>query len=312
MAQPFKNFTEQIKKLKIEKALRIDDEPYAINALKHIGYYALISGYKDLFKDNTTGQYLSTARFEDIVSLYLFDESLRELFLRYLLKIERHLRSLISYYFTELYGESQAYYLDRNNYNYTTSTSRNINRLVTTLSNLANSNTDYSYINFNRQHYQNVPLWVLINAVSFGTLSKMYQYSSHSIRSKVSHEFDYLNERELERILSVITKFRNVCAHGERLYSYITRNDIPDLLLHSKLKIPKTNGQYIYGKHDLFAVVIAFKYMLERKDFLEFKNQLVKMIKQFLNKTSAISEKQLYEKMGFPDNWADITRYHKI
>ena len=38
---------------------------------------------------------------EEIVSLYEFDESLRELFLHYLLHIERHIRSLLSYYFTE-------------------------------------------------------------------------------------------------------------------------------------------------------------------------------------------------------------------
>ena len=54
-----------------------------------------------------------------------------------------------------------------------------------------------------------------------------------------------------------MTKFRNVCAHGERLYSYQTRNDIPDTALHHKLGIPKNGTQYSMGKHDLFAIVIA-------------------------------------------------------
>ena len=42
--------------------------------------------------------------FEEIVSLYKFDAELRELFFKYLLQIERQMRSLMSYYFTEMYG----------------------------------------------------------------------------------------------------------------------------------------------------------------------------------------------------------------
>ena len=33
--------------------------------------------------------------------------------------------------------------------------------------------------------------------------------------------------------------FRNICAHGERLYSYKTKNAIPDFPIHDKLGIIK-------------------------------------------------------------------------
>lgn len=312
MAQPFQNYKQQISKLKNEKQLNITDEVYAENVLKHIGYYALVSGYKDLFKNKETHKYIDGARFEDIVALYCFDEDLRELFLRYLLKIERHFRSLISYSFTEKYGETQSCYLDKNNYNYSRANQSGVDRLIDVFYKLANDNSNYTYINYNRNTYNNVPLWVLVNAVSFGTLSKFYSFSQHDIQSKISHEFPMLNERELRQILAVITKYRNVCAHGERLFSYMTKNDIPDLQLHNKLNIPKINNQYKYGKHDLFAVVISFRYLLEHDDFIAFKQRLSKIIQNLLSTTDLISEEHLYTKMGFPKNWKKITLYRKI
>lgn len=61
--------------------------------------------------------------------------------------------------------------------------------------------------------------------------------------------------------------FRNICAHGERLYSYKTKNAIPDFPIHDKLGIIKKGKQYECGKHDLFAVVIALRYLLPKNLF---------------------------------------------
>ena len=40
-------------------------------------------------------------------------------------------------------------------------------------------------------------------------------------------------------ILTIMVKFRNVCAHGERLFTYRTTDSIPDLPIHMKLGIDK-------------------------------------------------------------------------
>ena len=73
------------------------------------------------------------------------------------------------------------------------------------------------------------------------------------------------------KFLKVLTLYRNVCAHNERLFSYHTYIDIPDTLIHKKLDIPKNTSKYIFGKNDLFCVVIAFRYLLPQTDFLIFK-----------------------------------------
>lgn len=237
MAKPFLSFKDQIEKLENEKQLKIPDHAYAEQMLGEIGYFSLIGGYKSPFKNSTTKKYRDGVSFEDIVALYKFDENLRELFLKYILQIERHIRSLLSYYFTEKYGEQQSFYLDAKNYIGSPKRKSDVAKLIGTLDTLANKNSDYPYINHQKTVYGNVPLWVLVNGLTFGTLSKFYGLVTSDIRVKISKNFSGVNEKQLEQYLKVITKFRNVCAHNERLFSYQTRNDIPDTALHKKLSI---------------------------------------------------------------------------
>lgn len=311
MPKPFLSFEEQIHYLETDKNLRIPDHEYAKIMLKRIGYFSLIGGYKIPFKNPTTRKYQDGTRFEDIVALYHFDENLRELFLKYILKIERHIRALLSYHFTEKYGEQQCEYLNPMNYAMSRKNADGISRLVSALGKLANHNSDYPYINHQRQAYGNVPLWVLFNGVTFGSLSKFYSFTTQDIQSKVAKNFDNVNQKQLEQYLSVITKYRNVCAHGERLFSYQTRNDIPDTALHAKLGIPKNGSQYIMGKHDLFAVVITFRYLLPGEDFIRFKASLTNVIQHYLRSSGAMSDIDLYRYMGFPSNWNKLTAYKK-
>ena len=97
MPKPFLTYAQQIQKLK-DKNLVIPDEPSATAILHRYGYFALITGYKDLLKNRTTKCYLDGTTFDDIVAIYHFDEQLRELTFRYLLHIERHIRSSLSWY----------------------------------------------------------------------------------------------------------------------------------------------------------------------------------------------------------------------
>ena len=120
-----------------------------------------------------------------------------------------------------------------------------------------------------------------------------------------------INEKQMVSILAVLVKFRNVCAHGERLFTYRTADSIPDLPIHRKLKITQKGSQYVNGKNDLFSVVIALRYMLNDQWYKEFIKELKALIDKYLKKHDSISEQELYEKMGFPENWRKITRYRK-
>ena len=308
MPKPFMTYEQQLTKLKEEKHILIPDEVKAKAKLQEIGYYSLVTGYKHIFRIPGQKIYKSGTSLDEIVSLYEFDENIRALFLRYLLHIEQHLRSLLSYYFTEKYGENQSAYLNPTNYNSIAKHQAGISRLISELTRLSQS-TQYPYIEYQRNTYNNVLLWVLVNAMTFGSLSKMYIFLTSDLQTKVSKNFLHVNEKQLRQYLTVLTKFRNVCAHNERLFSYRTKDTIPDTILHQKLCISKTGNAYILGKRDLFAMVIAFRYLLSPNEFHTFKKSLTQCIDKLLKATNHIAEDELLNAMGFPLNWKKISTY---
>ena len=87
MKKSFLTIQEQILFLVNEKNILIEDPIFAESKLKQIGYFSLIGGYKLPFKNLSTNKYKNGTRFEDIVALYYFDENIRELFLKYILKV---------------------------------------------------------------------------------------------------------------------------------------------------------------------------------------------------------------------------------
>lgn len=162
-----------------------------------------------------------------------------------------------------------------------------------------------------RKKYHNVPLWVATNAMTMGQTSAFYQYMPNDIQVKVSKASPQYTEKQLHQFITVIAKCRNVCAHGERLFDFRTTDMIPDTLLHSKLGISCKKGLYQNGKKDLFAVVIALRYLISDAEFKIFRRNLVLLIKDVLKKCPHLTEDQFLKEMGFPKNWAKITRYKK-
>lgn len=130
-----------------------------------------------------------------------------------------------------------------------------------------------------------------------------------SIKSKVSVHYSNITGKELIQYLKVLTVFRNICAHNERLFSFETRFEIPDTALHKKMDIPQKGTQYLYGKHDMFALLIAFRNLLGKDDFKSLKKELTKLINRFCTATSPAQKNKLLQAMHFPSNWSSITRY---
>lgn len=219
--KPFLTYQELLVKLSDDKNLIIPDLESAKSILTDISYYALMNGYKSLYYDRITRQYVTGTSFNDILALYYFDERLR----------------------------------------------------------------------------------------SLGQISKMYSLLAASLKAKISLHFHAVSEKELAQYLKALTHFRNVCAHNERLFSFRCRIDIPDTRLHGKLSIPRKGTQYLQGKSDLFAVVIALRYLLSRKDFSTFRQELSRLISMLLKQSPMLPEERLLTAMGFPGGWKSLTRY---
>lgn len=309
--KPFLTYQEQIKKLKIDKGLQIDDEEQAIALLKHYSYFDLISGYKSLFKDKA-GNYKIHTSINDIYALYCFDDEIRAIFLKYILMIEKHIKSLISYSFCDENGEEQQLYLNVTKYNYIEKNQDEINDLVSRLKKIIDEPKNYPYVKHQKKKHNNVPLWVMMKALTLGTVSKMYSFLPQKIQFSISKEFDYVHEGMLIQMLDLLSRVRNVCAHSERLYDYrYKKGTIDDTDIHRILNISVKKNNYIKGKNDLFAVVIIFKYLLSENDFQQFVNKLEATIDHLFDQTKCIESKQLLKCMGFPDNWKDIRNCSK-
>lgn len=294
MNKPFITYTAQVEKLTNEKHLIVTDTNFSITSLKNISYFGLIGGYKDPFIDVQTHKYINNTTFEDIVALYEFDEELRGLFFKYLCHIEIKLRSSISYYFCQKHGERQEEYLNPNNYSTSPKSKRGVIKLIKILDNVANKNKDHKYLVYQRNKYHNVPLWVILNALTFGQISKIFEFLPQKMQGLICQNFGNIKKNDMIKYLKVLTLYRNVCAHNERLFSHHTYSSIPDTFIHKKLNIPKHHSKYICEKNDLFCVVITFRYLLPQADFLVFKKHLMHIFNQYEKKNSNLKLDKLY------------------
>jgi hypothetical protein len=81
---------------------------------------------------------------------------------------------------------------------------------------------------------------------------------------------------------------------------------IPNNKYHIKLDIPAREDEYIYGKNDLYALVIMLKYLLRDEDFRELIRETEYEISLLDAKVSIISVEKILNRIGFPSNWRDI------
>lgn len=301
----FLTYDEQIAFLEEKKGLIISDKEYAKGILLKIGYFPLINGYKEVFKESINDQFKKGTTFEDIYELYSFDNDLRNIFLKYILMAERNIKSSLSYHFCKEYGDLQSDYLDAGNYDYTGKKKNVIDKMLKIMAGQLRHDSDYVYIRHYMTTYKYVPLWVLMNVLTIGQLSKIYASQKGRIQIKVCRDFGPLKINEMGKILAVMTKFRNVCAHNDRLFDFRTKDALLDRNIYDRLGIPKYKDRYKYGKNDLYAQVIILKLLLADEDFRVFLHDLKTCFKNHP------IYKEVLVKMGFSENWEQIGRIRK-
>lgn len=313
MDKPFKTYEELVVKLRDEKKLNIPDESRVIELLKKHSYFSLVSGYKSLFK-LPNGEYRPGTTIEDLLALFEFDNQLRDIFFHAIQIIEKHIKSLLSYAFVEKYGESQAAYLDFHNYQFVGLSQEDtyfrcaeVKRLIQVFTDKVRPPFGQKYLEHQWNQHQNIPLWVLLKAVTLGTASKMYSLCTQDIQASVSKEFPQVLEHQLTGMLDLLTGVRNVCAHNERLYDFNTgkKRAIQAMPLHAQLGIGKKKSYYKKGQSDLFAAVVCFKYLLPPDEFQTTMGELKEAINSLCTRTKQFQENKILCCMGFPPNWYD-------
>ena len=313
MEKEFKTYDEQIEILASRgiQILSSADKSAAKKALQHYGYYNLINGYKKPFLDSnntpTEDKYKDGTKINEIIALYNFDGNIRKIFFKYILLIETNVKNLIAYSFTKAHPQEN--YLVFTNFNRSLRDSEKlITNLISDIQRQISSRVSDPCISHYLQNYGYIPLWVLNGILTLGTISNFYKVMNQSERQEVSKIFK-IQDKELENILMYITPIRNFCAHNNRLYCYRTKRPLTDLTIHSQLAIPRNSeskNEYIYGKRDLFAAVLAMKVLLSDMEFKKMLKELNNALNIFRPNMHIIEESELLSFMGFPTDWRKL------
>lgn len=276
---------------------------FAKKKLQRIGYYNLINGYSSLFWDKEKDDiYLTGTTISEIYNLYLFDQKLREIFLRNILPFETNIKALIAYYFPMEHSET--HYLTYTNFDVSRrDASKNITGLIAEVQRQISGRVNDPSISHYLKKYGYIPLWVLNNILTMGTISKFYSVMQQKERQMISKTF-HLSDIELENILTYVSSIRNFCAHGNRLYCYRSKRPLRDTNLHQKMNIDKTpSNEYVCGKRDLFAALIALKLTLSKTEFRKLVKEIDIAIKNLQQYIHTIEIDLVLKSMGFPVDW---------
>lgn len=248
------------------------------SALKTIGYYRL-RGYSFQLYDNVTKKYIAGTQFEDILALYHFDRELSSLIFAMISNIEVALRvrlvDALLVHGDALILQDSSIFKDKENY------WKNMSSIA---SEIARSNDVFIKHNFDR-HEGEVPVWAVVEVLSFGTLSKIiknlktgpgttfsilasnYQYTSRK-GNLVNPSKDMLTSW-----VHAISVLRNICAHNSRIYNR-TIHTAPEVLAADRvLPTPAHNG--------LYQILLAMKYLRSTDaEWMNFVEELDKLLKR--------------------------------
>ncbi len=304
-AKVFKTIEEQIQIL-ISKGLTIEDYDKTSEILLRENYFFL-NGYRSPFLITGTKRFVEGSTFEELYSLFTFDRYFRNIIFKNVLIVENNYKSIFSYVLSKKYGYKEKDYLNVNNFNRNKDTNRQINDLLRKLKRQIRIN---GYQHQATSHYINnygyIPMWVSVKVLSFGLMSELFSILKDVDRGEIASYYN-ISADELEDYLSILSNYRNLCAHEDILYNHETQKEIEDTTYHELLEIPQIDGEYIYGKHDIFALIIILKQMLTHTDFKMMMNEIDYEIEWLSSKLHSINIQKVLYRMGFPDNYKQIS-----
>lgn len=305
MRKEFKTINEQLDILK-DRGLIIEDELVAKDTLLRENYF-FIMGYRHLFmKSAKESKFIPGTTFGELYSLFTFDRNFRNIIFKNVLVIENQLKSVTSYQLSKKYGYREKDYLNPKNFTPDKYKARRVKDLIDKMKrqiriNASSHNATVHYIN----NYGYIPLWVLVKVLSFGIVCELYTILKREDQLEIAEVFGTTPE-VLEDILVILSNYRNLCAHEDIVFEHRTERVIPDTKYHEMMNIPKMDGEYIYGKNDLFAIIIIFKILLNKKDFRIMMKEVEYEIELLDGRVDTISINKVLDRMGFPKDYINI------
>ena len=229
-SKPWLPIAAQVQKLK-DRGLVINDVTEAERTLRYANYYRF-TGFclKFQYVEKLTGErrFIAGTTFDDIVDLCLFDAKLRDCYSEALELVELSLRSSIAFHFGKTYGA----FGHLNPSNFVKSFSKSVpckgnrSRIVNpykewhkTLNEETCRSKELFVTHFRKTYieYPDLPIWMVSELCSFGTLSRMFSHLKNTEQGMVARDYS-LQFVTMQSWLHTMTYVRNICAHHARLW----------------------------------------------------------------------------------------------
>ena len=268
--KPFKTYEEQMQILE-SRNITINNPNFAKQVLSSLSYYTIINGYKNTFLSVTGSDcFVDGTTFDSIYTLHIIDTNLNSLLLKYILFVERYLKTRLSYLVSQNYGV----YTDRNDLCSTNTddylcrnyySGRGKNNTLREIKNVLSSPN----LSDSVAHYANdknhIPAWILITSVPLGLTIRWYSILKPADKQNICEQFIQCDELTIDEkkeffidALNLLRKFRNNIAHGNRTFNISNLPVLPKKsLLH--LAAGAINEQEYNagcGKNDTYAVIL--------------------------------------------------------
>ena len=250
--------------------------------------------------------YIEGTTFEELYSLFLFDRSFRNIIFKYLLVIENNTKSIISYQLSKKYGYKENDYLKAKNFDTSPQKARQVNDLIKKMKRQVRINgNQHSATRHYITNYGYIPLWVLVKVLSFGIVSELYSVLKKEDRVAICDYYG-IDSDTYASYLPILANYRNLCAHEDILFCNRTQRSIDDTIYHRILNIDKTNDEYVYGKNDLFALIIIMRQLLSHNEVKDLIIEIEKVLENLEFNLKTVPIGKVLNEMGFPPNWKEI------
>ena len=304
-AKIFKTIDEQLEILKA-KGLVVNDYNMAKDVLLRENYFFL-NGYRSPFLVTGSKRFIEGVTFEELYALFKFDRFFRNIIFKNVLIVENNYKSIFSYVLSRKYGYKEKDYLNVDNFDHSKEKIRQINDLIRKVKRQIRIN---GYQHAATSHYINkygyIPWWVGVKVLSFGIMGELFSVLKREDQDEIVSYYSGMSSEHFGNYLSILSNYRNLCAHEDILFNHETQKGIDDTRFHDILNIPKVDDEYIYGKHDIFALIIILKHVLSYTDFKMMMNEIDYEIDWLSSKLNSIDVKKVLYRMGFPDNYKEI------
>ncbi len=287
----------------------------AMNILERENYYNVINGYKELFLatkavDSTDEVYKTGTTFDEIYALYDFDRELRNIYIKYLFKVENTFKTIISHEFSVQYGHDN--YLKIQNFD--NSSEQKISSSIKLIGDIHQEiarqmSKHHQVVTHYMTEHGYIPLWVLVNVLTFGRIENFYKNMKPADKTVVAKQFN-LQPDELAKFMHMLALARNKCAHDERFFDikFKERIHTKSIKNFSALGIVRAkDGSYIHGTNDAYAIAVMFALLLSKSDLDEFISSMGAVFGKLQKQLHTISVKDIMTIMGYDTNWTNLS-----